>query len=121
VQDAYIAKFEHVASRSVHVRHSETGHLHYSVAFMLRFLHAARDDDRGQSALDLSDRVAGLINRVRDRQLELTQNSIAEALAKPMPSSAGIGCTGMVADNSLEFPVTADETDVDHGRVQASR
>src|SRR5215213_1814948 len=121
VQDAYIAKFEHVASRSVHVRHSETGHLHYSVALMLRFLLAAQNDDRRQSALDLSSHVAGLINRVRDRQLEATRNSIAEALSKPMPISAGIASTGMVADHSLEFPVTSDEADADHGRVEAGK
>jgi len=114
VQDAYIAKFEQVTSRSVHVRHSEAGHLHYSVAFMLRFLLAARDDDRRQSALDLSNRVAGLINRVRDRQLEATRKSIAEALSKPMPSSTAIGSTGMVDDNSLEFPDSTDDSDGDH-------
>jgi hypothetical protein len=115
VQDAYIAKFEHVVSRSAHVRHSETGHLHYSVALMLRFLLAARDDDRRPSALDLSSHVASLINRVRDRQLEATRNSIAETLSKPMPSAAAMGSTGMLADNSLEFPATADEADADHG------
>ena len=115
VQDAYIAKFEHVASRSAHVRHSETGHLHYSVALMLRFLLAARDDDRRQSALDLSSHVASLINRARDRQLEATRDSIAEVLSKPVLSPAGIESVGMVADNSLEFPVTADEADTDHG------
>jgi hypothetical protein len=115
VQDAYIAKFEQVASRSYHVRHSETGHLHYSVAFMLRFLLAARGDDRRQSALDLSNHMAGLINRVRDRQLEATRNSIAEALSKPAQGSPGIGSTGMGADNSLEFPMTGDDPDTDQG------
>ena len=121
VQDGYIAKFERVAARSVHVRHSETGHLHYSVALMMRFLLAVRDNDRRQSALDLSSHVAGLINRVRDRQLEATRNSIAEALSKPIPISAGIASTGMVADNSLEFPVTSDEADADDGRVEAGK
>ena len=113
-QDAYIAKFERVAARSFPVRHSEKGHLHYSVAFMLRFLLAARDDDRRQSALDLSSHVAGLINRVRDRQLEATRNSIAETLSRPMKdSSAGLS-TGMVADRSLEFPDTTADSDGDH-------
>src|SRR5215211_8121887 len=50
VQDAYIAKFERVAARTGQVKDAEKGHLHYSVAFMLRFLIAARDDDRRQSA-----------------------------------------------------------------------
>jgi hypothetical protein len=119
VQDAYIAKFERVASRSFPVRHSENGHLHYSVALMLRFLISARDDDRQQSALDLSNHVAGLINRVRDRQLEATRKSIADALSKPMPTSTGIGSTGMVADNSLAFPVTADDAAADPEDKQA--
>src|SRR3712207_5935276 len=66
VQDAYIGKFERVVSRSFHVKHTENGHLHYSVALMLRFLVAARDDDRRQSALDLSGFVADLINGVRE-------------------------------------------------------
>ena len=48
VQDAYITKFERVATRSRHVTDTEKGHLHYSVALMLQFLVAARDDAGGR-------------------------------------------------------------------------
>ena len=51
VQDAYIAKFERVAARTGQVKDAEKGHLHYSVAFMLRFLVAARDYDRGEGVV----------------------------------------------------------------------
>src|SRR4051812_43882519 len=52
IQDTYIAKFERVAARTGAAMHGYNGHLHYSVALMLRFLLIARDGARQQSALD---------------------------------------------------------------------
>jgi hypothetical protein len=115
VQDAYIAKFERVAARTGHVKDAEKGHLHYSVAFMLRLLVAARDYDRRQSALDLSDQVAGLINRVRDRQLDATRSYIVDALSRSLESSSPGPSTAMMVDHSIEFHHTADDADPDHG------
>ena len=116
VRDAYIAKFERVAARTGQVKDAEKGHLHYSVALMVRFLVAARDDDRRQSALDLSDQVAGLINRVRDRQLAATRSYIVDALSKSLESSSPGLSTAMMVDHSIVFDHAADDADPDHGR-----
>ena len=115
VQDAYIAKFERVASRSCHVKHTDKGHLHYSVALMVQFLVAARDNDRRQSALDLSDQVAGLINRARGRQLETTRSLMVDALTKSLENPSPPVSTEVMVDHSLEFPETADDAQADHG------
>jgi len=112
VQDVYIAKFERVAARTGHVKVAEKGHLHYSVALMVRFLVAARDYDRRQSALDLSDQLAGLINRVRDRQLDATRSYIVDALSKSLESSSPSPSTDMMVDHSLEFHA-GDDADAD--------
>jgi len=111
VQDAYIAKFERVAERSRHVTHTEKGHLHYSVALMLQFIIAARDNDRRQSALDLSEFVADLINRVRERQLETTRSHLVDALSKSLENSSESPSTDVMVDGSIEFPETADDAD----------
>jgi hypothetical protein len=111
VQDAYIAKFEQVAARSRHVTHTEKGHLHYSVALMLQFLIAARDNDRRQSALDLSEFVADLINRVRERQLETTRSHLLDALSKSLENSSESPSTDVIVDHSIEFPQTAGDAD----------
>jgi hypothetical protein len=115
VQDAYIAKFERVAARSCHVKHTEKGHLHYSVALMVRFLVAARDHDRRPSALDLSDQVAGLINRARERQLETTRSLMVVALTKslenPSPPLSAEAMVGL----SLEFPEAAGDAPANRG------
>jgi hypothetical protein len=111
VQDAYIVKFERVAARSRHVTHSENGHLHYSVALMLQFLIAARDNDRRQSALDLSQFVADLINRVRERQLETTRDHLVDALSKSLEKSSESPSTDLMVDHALEFHETADQSD----------
>ena len=83
--------------------------------FMLRFLVAARDYDRRQSALDLSDQVAGLINRVRDRQLDATRSYIVDALSKSLESSSPGVSAAMMVDHSIEFDHTPDHADADHG------
>ena len=111
VQDAYIAKFERVAARSRHVKHTENGHLHYSVAFMLQFLIAARDNDRRRSALDLSEFVADLINGVRERQLETTRSHLVDALSKSLANSSESPSTDVMVDHSIEFHDTADDAD----------
>jgi hypothetical protein len=109
VQDAYILKFERVAARSRHVKHTEKGHLHYSVALMLQFLIAARDNDRRQSALDLSEFVADLINRVRERQLETTRSHLVDALSKSLENSSESLSTEVIVDHSIEFHESADD------------
>jgi hypothetical protein len=111
VQDAYITKFERVAARSRHVSHTEKGHLHYSVALMLQFLIAARDNDRRKSALDLSQFVADLINRVRERQLETTRDHLVDALSKSLEKSSDSPSTDLMVDHALEFHETADDAD----------
>jgi hypothetical protein len=82
---------------------------------MVRFLVAARDYDRRQSALDLSDQVAGLINRARDRQLDVTRSYIVDALSKSLESSSPGLSADMMVDHSIEFHHTADDADPDHG------
>jgi hypothetical protein len=115
VQDNYIGKFERVAARSCHVKHTEQGHLHYSVALMLRFLVAARDNDRQRSALDLSERIASLINGVRDRQMETTTNAIVETLALSLDVSEPTESSGVMVDHSLSFHEATETANADDG------
>jgi hypothetical protein len=105
------SKFEQVAARSSQVKHTEKGHRHYSVALMVRFLIAARDNDRRQSALDLSQFVADLINRVRERELETTRSHLVDALSKSLENSSESPSTDVMVDHSIEFHDTADDTD----------
>ena len=120
VQDNYIGKFERVAARSCHVKHTEQGHLHYSVALMLRFLVAARDYDRQRSALDLSEHIASLINGVRDRQMETTRNAIVETLAQSLEMSEPTESSGVMVDHSLNFHEATESVKADHGRQVTS-
>ena len=92
--------------------HTEKGHLHYSVALMLQFLIAARDNDRRQSALDLSQFVADLINRVRERELETTRSHLVDALSKSLENSSESVSSEVMVDHSIEFSET--EEDADH-------
>jgi hypothetical protein len=118
VQDDYIAKFERVAARSEHVKHEEKGHLHYSVALMLQFLVAARDNDRRQSALDLSAFVADRINRARERQLETTRSQLVDALSRTLENASEPVSTEVMVDHSLEFQEAGDDADhADRDRI----
>jgi hypothetical protein len=108
-QDAYIAKFERVAERSQHVKQEPNGHLHYSVALMLHFLRIARDGARQQSALDLSGRVASLINRARERQLETVGSHLVDVLSiSPLPAKAELD-TEVIVDRPLDFHDSTDD------------
>jgi hypothetical protein len=118
VQDSYIAKFERVAARSSQVKHTEKGHLHYRVAFMVGFLVAARDNDRRQSALDLSEFVAELINRVRERQLKSTRNHLANALSESLENSSESPSTDVIVDHTIAFQEKSDDSaQVDRDRI----
>ena len=103
VQDAYIAKFERVAERSQHVKQRENGHLHYSVALILHFLRIARDGARQQSALDLSGRVASLINRARERKLASTRSYLVDALSTSLLDPPAHLNTEVIVDRPMEF------------------
>ena len=101
-QDAYIAKFERMAARSTPVRHSASGHLHYSVALMLRFLLIARDGARQQSALDLSGTVAALVNRARDRESQARRTFLVDAISASLEPPEVVN-TQVIVDHSMEF------------------
>jgi len=102
-QDDYIAKFERVAARTVEVKHTEKGHLHYGVALMLRFLLVARDGARQQSALALSGRVASLINGARDRQLAARRSHLVDALSTSLLDPPSHLSTEVIVDRSMDF------------------
>jgi hypothetical protein len=102
-QDGYIAKFERVAARSARVKHTEKGHLHYSVALMLHFLFIARDGAHQQSALDLSGRVANLINGARDRQLATRRSQLVNALSTSLLDSSEQASTEVIVERSANF------------------
>jgi hypothetical protein len=117
-QDAYIAKFERVAARTDEVKHQENGHLHYSVALILHFLLIARDGARQQSALDLSGRVASLINSARDRQLAARRSHLVDALSTSLFDSSADAITDVIVDRPMDFydasDITASEADDSH-------
>src|SRR3954469_6012829 len=112
-QDAYIAKFERVAARSDRVKHTAKGHLHYSVALMLQFLLIARDGASQQSALDLSGRVASLINGSRDRQLAKRRSQFVETLSNSLFEEPPQSLTEVIVDRPMEFHDAPDRSDAD--------
>lgn len=117
-QDAYIAKFERVAKRTVDVKHEARGHLHYSVAFMLRFLLIARDGADSPSAFALSGRVANLINRARERQIETMKTGLADALVAPSVKHSAQASTEVIVDRPVEFLGASDSGDAEQSRVR---
>jgi hypothetical protein len=107
-QDAYIAKFERVATRSTAVRHSANGHLHYSVALMWQFLLITRDGVRQPSALSLSNKVAALVDHAHDRAVRARRSHFVDALSASLLAPTSVSPEGM-ADHSLEFQAETRE------------
>ena len=100
-QDAYLAKFERVAARTEEVKHTENGHLHYSVALMLHFLRVARDGVRQQSALELSARVANLINGAHDRRVAERRGQFVNALSTSLVDKSAQPTTEVIVDRPV--------------------
>jgi hypothetical protein len=118
-QDAYIAKFERVAARSQEVKHTARGHLHYSVALMMRFLLIARDGARQQSALDLSGRVAGLINNARDRRVMERRGQFVNALSNSLFDKSPPPITDVIVDRPMSFHDEPGSADADRASLGA--
>jgi hypothetical protein len=112
-QDAYIAKFERVAARTEGAKHTEKGHLHYSVALMLRFLFVARGGARQQSALELSGRVASLINGARDREVVARRSHLVDALSTSLLDPPPHLNTEVLVDRPMDFHDEPGPSDAD--------